>query len=76
MVPVETRLSSVLTVSFARFLIIMVGLHLLVATVEAFVTFAVVSYLIRVRPAVLESSGVHFSRQPAGSAPGALRLRF
>lgn len=53
MVPVQIWLSGVTTVPLAQFLLVMVGLHLLIAAVEAFITFFVVAYISKVRPQFL-----------------------
>lgn len=55
MVPVESWLSGVVAVPFLKFLLIMIGLHLLVAVVEAFITFGVIGYIRRVRPQSIEA---------------------
>lgn len=72
MVPVETRLSGVLAVPFSRFLLMMVGLHLLIGLFEAFITFAVIAYLARVRPALLEVQGTSLANSAGRLAPGAV----
>ncbi len=53
LVPIETALSGVLVVPLARFMLVMVGLHLLIALVEALITFSVVAYVVRTRPELL-----------------------
>jgi cobalt/nickel transport system permease protein len=45
--------SGVLKISFADFLGVIVGVHLLIGFIEGAITFTVVAYLRRVRPAVL-----------------------
>lgn len=55
MVPVEVRFSGLLAVPFSKFLLVMIGLHLMIAVVEAFITFGVVGYMARVRPQAVES---------------------
>jgi len=51
MVPVEVGLSGVAAVPLPKFLLVMIGLHLLVGLGEAIITFLVIGYLSRVRPA-------------------------
>jgi len=55
MVPVQSALSGVLAVPLAKFLLVMIGLHLIIALAEALITFGVVAYVVRVRPQLLES---------------------
>ncbi|GMV97497.1 MAG: hypothetical protein AMXMBFR83_18550 [Phycisphaerae bacterium] len=56
LVPLEVRVSNLLAVPFSEFLLLMIGLHLLIALGEAFITFAVVGYLGRVRPQLVASA--------------------
>lgn len=59
MVPVEVALSGVSAVPFSKFFAVMVGVHLLIATVEGIVTFAVVMFIHQMRPSlVLEGAAV------------------
>jgi len=53
LVPIQAALSGVLAVPFSTFLITMIGVHLLVGTIEGMVTVAVLGYLKQVRPDVL-----------------------
>jgi len=53
LVPMQAFASGVLKISFADFLGVMVGVHLLIGFIEGAITFTVVAYLRRVRPAVL-----------------------
>lgn len=66
MVPLEVRLSNLLAVPLSKFLLLMVGLHLLIALIEALITFSVIGYLGKVRPQLIEAT--------AGSAAAAGRL--
>ncbi|NLX13649.1 MAG: cobalamin biosynthesis protein CbiM [Phycisphaerales bacterium] len=50
LVPVQVWFSGILTIPFSKFLALMVGLHILVALGEAFITFAVIVFVSRVRP--------------------------
>jgi len=54
MVVVETTLSGRVDLSFSRFLQLMVGIHCLIGVGEALITFGVVAYLAKARPALLE----------------------
>lgn len=53
MVPVQVTLSGVAKLPFGEFMLVIVGIHLLVALGEAIITFLVIGYLARVRPASL-----------------------
>ena len=53
MVPVQAYASGVLRIDPVDFLLVMVGVHLLIGLVEGAITFAVLAYLRRVRPAAL-----------------------
>jgi len=53
LVPIEAALSGVLVVPFSTFLITMLGVHLLIGTIEGIITVAVLSYLQQVRPDIL-----------------------
>ncbi len=66
MVPVQAGLSGVLAIPFGRFLLVMLGLHLVVALVEALVTFGVIAYVGRVRPELLGASGASLGGAAAG----------
>jgi len=55
-VPVQIAASGLIAVPLATFFPLMVGVHLLIGAVEGLVTFAVVAYLVQVRPDVLEVS--------------------
>jgi len=53
LVPFEVSVSGVASVPLSKFLLVMIGLHLLVALGEALITFLVIGYLSKVRPQVL-----------------------
>ena len=53
LVPLEARASGVLQIPLADFLAIMTGVHLVIGLIEGLITFAVIGYLRRVRPALL-----------------------
>ncbi|MCE5325090.1 MAG: energy-coupling factor ABC transporter permease [Planctomycetaceae bacterium] len=53
MVPLEVYASGVLKIPLGRFAAVMIGLHLLIGLAEGLITFTVLAYLQRVRPAVL-----------------------
>ena len=53
LVPVEAGLAGRLSIPVTQFLAVMVGVHLLISAIEGAITFAVVAYLRRVRPACL-----------------------
>ena len=53
-VPVQIALSGMSAVPFPTFFVVMVGVHLLIGAVEGVITFAVVLYLVQVRPDVLD----------------------
>jgi cobalt/nickel transport system permease protein len=63
LVVIEASVSGVLLVPLSTFLVTMVGIHLLVALVEGFVTVAVLAYLQQLRPDVV-----------ADSLPGRIRV--
>jgi len=52
-VPVQIALSGRSAVSFSTFFPVMVGVHLLIGVVEGLITFAVLAYLVQVRPDAL-----------------------
>jgi cobalt/nickel transport system permease protein len=54
MVPVEAAASGVLQVPMSQFLSVMIAVHLIVGLCEGAVTFAVLAYLRRVRPELIE----------------------
>jgi cobalt/nickel transport system permease protein len=72
LVPVEVTLSGVAAVPFTRFLLVMVGLHLLVAAGEAIITFLVVGYLAKVRPQSLGPIAERLAPAGAGLGPRAV----
>jgi len=53
LVPIEAALSGVLVVPFSTFLITMLGVHLLIGTIEGIITVAVLGYIQQVRPDIL-----------------------
>jgi cobalt/nickel transport system permease protein len=53
LVPLEVWASGVMAVPLGRFLIAMIGLHLLIALAEAIITFLVIVYVNKVRPQAL-----------------------
>ena len=53
LVPIQAVLSGVLRIPVADFLAVMVGVHLLIAFIEGAITFAVLAYLRRTRPATM-----------------------
>ncbi|HOB74024.1 MAG TPA: energy-coupling factor ABC transporter permease [Phycisphaerae bacterium] len=57
LVPFQVRWSGLVAVPFSEFLLAMIGLHLLIAVVEAFITFGVVGYVARVRPEAVAAAG-------------------
>jgi len=63
LVPIEAGLSGVLAVPFTTFLITMIGVHLLIGSIEGLITVAVLGYLHGVRPDIV-----------SGLAPGKVRL--
>jgi len=54
-VPVQIALSKQLAVPFSVAFPLMVGVHLLIGAVEGLITFAVLAYLVQVRPDVLDA---------------------
>jgi cobalt/nickel transport system permease protein len=54
MVPIEAAFSGVLKVPLSQFLGVMVSVHLVIGLCEGAVTFAVIAYLRRVRPELLD----------------------
>jgi cobalt/nickel transport system permease protein len=61
MVPIEAALSDVLQVPLRQFMSVMLGVHLVVGLCEGAVTFAVLAYLRRTRPALLGLGGAAVS---------------
>lgn len=55
LVPIQTALSGVLMVPFGTFLITMLGVHLLIGTIEGILTAAVLIYLRQARPQLIDS---------------------
>jgi cobalt/nickel transport system permease protein len=53
MVPVQVALSGVSAVPFPKFFAVMMGVHLLIAAVEGVVTFAVIFFIHKMRPALV-----------------------
>ena len=53
LVPLEAGLSGVLQIPIGGFLGVMLGVHLLIGCIEGLITFAVIAYLRRARPATL-----------------------
>lgn len=53
LVPFEVWASGVMAVPLGKFVIVMVGLHLLIAAAEAIITFLVIVYVHKVRPQAL-----------------------
>ena len=56
LVPFEVRFSGLLAVPLSRFVLVMVGLHLIIGLVEALITFSVVGYMARVRPEAIAAA--------------------
>lgn len=68
MVPIEAAASGVLQVPLGQFLSVMIGVHLVIGLIEGAVTFAVIAYLRRVRPALM---GLEADETSVGAArPG------
>ncbi len=55
LVPIEVSLSGVLKVPFTSFLLTMETLHLITSVIEGFITAAVVTYILKVRPQVINT---------------------
>ncbi len=55
LVPVEAAIAGILQVRFRDFFAVMVGVHIISGLVEGLITFAVVGYLFRVRPMLLDA---------------------
>ncbi|HYW79387.1 MAG TPA: energy-coupling factor ABC transporter permease, partial [Thermoguttaceae bacterium] len=53
-VPIEAAFSGVLQVPLSQFLGVMIGVHLMIGLCEGAVTFAVIAYLRRVRPELMD----------------------
>ena len=53
LVPIQTAIAGRMTIPVTHFLAVMVGVHLVIGAVEGAITFAVIAYLQRVRPAAL-----------------------
>ena len=68
MVPVEVWASGTLQVPLPKFLAVMVGLHVLVALGETLITFCVLAYLHRIRPALVVPKAA-VDEQPLSAAP-------
>lgn len=69
MVPVQTHLSGVLAVPFWYFLLVMLALHVIIALIEALITFVVVLYILRIRPdaIAIDLSHLRDARPRAGA---------
>ncbi|ACM19308.1 nickel ABC transporter, membrane protein NikMN [Geotalea daltonii FRC-32] len=65
-VVLETFFSGISVLPFPTFVLLMQPIHLAIGIVEGFVTLAVVSFIYKVRPEILENA---FSGQPAGNHP-------
>jgi cobalt/nickel transport system permease protein len=69
MVPVQVAVSGVSAVPFPKFFAVMLGVHLIIAAVEGVVTFAVIAFLQKMRPAlVLGDSGLSGRMSPRAVA--------
>ncbi|MCK5565441.1 MAG: energy-coupling factor ABC transporter permease [Planctomycetes bacterium] len=55
LVPIQSALSGVLMVPFSTFLVTMIGVHLLIGTIEGILTAAVLIYLRQARPQLIDS---------------------
>jgi cobalt/nickel transport system permease protein len=66
LVPLEAWASGVVAVPLSKFLLAMIGLHLLVALVEAFITFAVIGYVRRIRPELVEAAAGNWPAEGRG----------
>ena len=53
LVPLQASVAGRLSIPTTHFLVVMVGVHLIIGAIEGLITFAVVAYLRRVRPATL-----------------------
>jgi cobalt/nickel transport system permease protein len=53
MVPVQVAVSGVSAVPFPKFFSVMIGVHLIIAAVEGIVTFAVILFIHKMRPALV-----------------------
>lgn len=75
-VPFEVHCSRLLVVPLSRFLLVMVGLHLIIAAVEAFITFGVVGYMAKVRPEAISVAmpGAGAGRLSVGMVSGSLLI--
>ena len=69
LVPIEAAVSGVLKISFVHFLATIVGVHVVIGLGEGLITFVVVAYLRRVRPAAV---GLAASDRPGGLRRGAV----
>jgi len=58
LVPIQAGISGVLRIPFVDFLLVMLGVHLLIGMVEGAISFAVLAYLWKVQPALLEGSAI------------------
>ncbi|UCD29029.1 MAG: energy-coupling factor ABC transporter permease [Planctomycetota bacterium] len=72
LVPFEVSISGVASVPITEFLLVMIGLHLLVALGEAIITFLIVGYLCKVRPQVLGAVADKLSAAGKGLSSGAV----
>lgn len=73
LVPVQAGVSGVLRVPVGDFLAVMIGVHLVIGLIEGLITFAVVAYLRRVRPAAIglagpDGAGRRFSPRAVGAS--------
>jgi len=66
LVPFQIYISGIASVPLSKFLLVMTGLHLLVALGEAIITFLIIGYLCKVRPQVLGTVADKLSAAKAG----------
>jgi cobalt/nickel transport system permease protein len=69
MVAVETAASGVLQIPLAQFLSVMIGVHLVISLFEGAITFAVIAYLRRARPELMD---LEPAAPPVATRPGYL----
>jgi cobalt/nickel transport system permease protein len=69
LVPLEAAVSGVMNIPLTGFLAVMVGVHLIIGFVEGLITFAVVAYLRKVRPALVGAPAVGTEPRRLGRKP-------
>jgi len=73
MVPIQVAVSGVSAVPFQKFFTVMIGVHIIIAAIEGVVTFAVILFIRRMRPALVPG-GTHMEGKMSVRAVAATML--